>query len=216
MEGLASPRPQSLSSDECVGLPPFDLFQGTVHEQIRQAIIWRQKELAKSQSSNSPSSLDASPATVSPTDTSPPLQSPSCSIRLADPTIPQLPSTAQPTTPHHHQRYGQLEQRGATQLASLIDPLTPCRPPNFTCVIPTSVPRGGRAQPATACALSTGDNQGHEGGDQDLRFSDTRDCQICPGEAAIAQESDPNRYNTLYNMTEAVKVKEDSTSYGVA
>lgn len=197
------PGPKSLFSDEYVGLPPFGLFQGTVHEQIQQAIAWRQQELVKSQASSSSSSLDASSATVSPVDISSPFQtpSPSCSIQLTADTVPQLPGAAQPTTPHHHERHDPL-----------INLSTPCQPHELASFVPIVAPQGAKPQP-TACPLPAGDNRGLESNVGDLRFSEPQDRQR--SSCTISPTCNPaiHQHDTRQKMTESVKVKEDSTFY---
>lgn len=214
MAGLSFPRPQSLSSDECVGLPPFELFRGSVKEQLQQAISWRHQELANLKSYNRSSTLSTSPATASPVDISSPCRSLSSSIRPATsaPTVPQLPSAAQRTTPHHHQRHVQAEQQSAP---SSINHSTPCQLPNVACITSTSAPRGVRAQP-TACPLSAGNDRGCGGENKDWWFSNTQDRQKRLCTAFYPQKSGTHQHNTLHRMTESVKVKEDSTSYNGA
>lgn len=205
MAGHTCPFPgsKSLSSYECVGLPPFSLFQGTVHDQIQQAVAWRQQELAKSQTSSSSSSLDVSLAAVSPVDISSPLQSssPSYSIQRTVHAVPQLPGAAQPTTPHHHQRHDPL-----------INLSPPYQTPELVHFIPTIAPQGAKARPTT-CPLPAGDDRELESDDGDTRFSEPQDRQSCSRTISPTCNPVTHQHDTYQNMTESVKVKEDSAFY---
>lgn len=88
-------------SDASVGLPPFAHFGGTVQQQIRQAITWRQQKLQASSSSSSLQQASLAPLPAVP--------------------VPQLPSAAQPTTPHHPHHH--------QPPPPFINRPTPCRPP---------------------------------------------------------------------------------------
>lgn len=187
----------SLSSDASVGLPPFDLFQGTVQQQLQQAIAWRQQELAKLQASSSLSPLEAP---SSPVAISLPQQSPSPSTPLPAVPAPQLPTAALPTTPHHHQPHDPL-----------INLPTPCQPHDFAESTLTVALRSARAQ-STACPRSAGDKPDCEGDDGASPFSETQHPQKRTCAASPHYKSGFDQYNTQQNMTESVKVKEDSTS----
>lgn len=197
MAGRTIHKPQNLS----MGLPPFELFQGTVQEQLQQAITWRRQQLAKSQSASSSSSLDGSPVIEPPSDTKPthqlPLQ-PRCRIAA---TGPPLLSASQPTGPHH--RPSQL---------TVAELSTSCRTPiGFSHIDLTTTSRTVKVEPTDRPLLTRGNQRGDsDSDDRGSRSSVTHDCRTIHGTATIAHGTDPRRTSTLQNMTESVKVKEDS------
>lgn len=171
-----------------------------MQQQLQQAIAWRQQELAKLQASSGSSPLEASSATESPVTISSPQQPPLSSTQLPAVPAPQLPTAAQPTTPHHHQPHDPL-----------INLPTPCRPHDFADSTLTVAFRSARAQP-TACPRSAGDKLNCEDDDGASPFSETQDHQKRTCAASLHYNSGFDQYSTQQNMTESVKVKEDSTS----
>lgn len=106
-------------SDASVTLPPFAHFGGTVQQQIRQAITWRQQKLQASSSSSSLQQASLAPLPAVP--------------------VPQLPSAAQPTTPHHPHHH--------QPPPPFINRPTSCRPPDLADSTRIVAVRGARAQP---------------------------------------------------------------------
>lgn len=234
------PRPQSFQH---VGLPPFNLFKGSVQDQLHQAINWRQQEILKSSSSSSSSPLGASPATSSTPDNFPSQQSPTCPAPVPAVAVPHSSSPAQPTTPHHRDRHerhlesddddaavvahqqlhapsenegatqpASLEKDGTTQPAFLASSPTRYQPLGPERSAATTAPQPFEVQP-TICQQSVNDNQDYNSATRESRLSNSQDGQNCSSTDSIVHQSNQHPYCTLQNMTDSVKVKEDSMIY---